>query len=129
MAEPRPLDRRRFVLRALALAAAPLLAGCDRLSGTPWIARVLDAGEAVTHRVQRTITRRSALAREFPESARSAVFPGTGTVDPGTAAYRALADAGFAGWRLEVRGLVERPARLSLADLRRLPARAQVTRH
>ena len=29
MAEPRPLDRRRFVLRGLALAAAPLLAGCE----------------------------------------------------------------------------------------------------
>ena len=32
-------------------------------------------------------------------------------------------------WRLEVRGLVERPARPSLAELRRLPARTQVTRH
>jgi DMSO/TMAO reductase YedYZ molybdopterin-dependent catalytic subunit len=129
MAEPRPLDRRRFVLRGLALAAAPLLAGCDRLSGTPWITRLLHAGEAVTHRVQRTLTRRGALAREFPESARSAVFPGNGTVDPGTAAYQAMAAAGFADWRLEIRGLVERPARLSLAELRRLPARTQVTRH
>jgi DMSO/TMAO reductase YedYZ molybdopterin-dependent catalytic subunit len=129
MAEPSPLDRRRFVLRGLALAAAPLLAGCDRLSGTPWVARLLHAGEAVTHRVQRTLTRRGALAREFPESARSAVFPGNGTIDPGTDAYQAMATAGFADWRLEVRGLVERPARLSLTELRRLPARTQVTRH
>lgn len=129
MAEPGPLDRRRFVLRGLALAASPLLAGCDRLSETRWIARLLQAGEGLTHRVQRTLTRRQALAREFPDSARSAVFPGNGTTDPGTEAYRTLAAAGFADWRLEVRGLVERPARLSLAELRRFPARTQVTRH
>ena len=129
MPEPGPLDRRHFVLRGLALAAAPLLAGCDRLSGAPWVTQILHAGEAITHRVQRTLSRRGALAREFPESARSAVFPGNGTVDPGSAAYQAQAAGGFADWRLEVRGLVERPARLSLAELRRLPARTQVTRH
>jgi DMSO/TMAO reductase YedYZ molybdopterin-dependent catalytic subunit len=129
MPEARPLDRRRFVLRGLALAAAPLLAGCDRLSEAAWIARLLRGGEGLTHRVQRALTRRGALAREFPESARSAVFPGNGTTDPGTAAYQAMAAVGFADWRLEVQGLVERPARLSLADLRRLPARTQVTRH
>lgn len=128
MAEPRPLDRRRF-LRGLALAAGPLLAGCDRLSETPWVTRILAAGESLTHGVQRTLTRKRALAREFPESARSAVFPGNGTTDPGTTAYHAMAAAGFADWRLEVRSLVESPARLSLGDLRRLPARTQVTRH
>jgi DMSO/TMAO reductase YedYZ molybdopterin-dependent catalytic subunit len=128
MAELRSLDRRRF-LRGVTLAAAPLLAGCDRLSETAWVARLLEVGESLTHRVQRTLTRTRALAREFPESARSAVFPGNGTTDPGTPSYHAMAAAGFADWRLEVRGLVERPARLSLGDLRRLPARTQVTRH
>ncbi len=48
MAEPGPLDRRRFVLRGLALAASPLLAGCDRLSETRWIARLLRGGEGLT---------------------------------------------------------------------------------
>jgi len=36
---------------------------------------------------------------------------------------------GFAAYRLEVGGLVERPASLSLADLRALPSRTQITRH
>src|SRR5258708_23284894 len=101
MAEPRPLARRRFVLRGLALAAAPLLAGCDRLSGTPWVARLLHAGEAVTHRVQGTLTRRGPLARELPESARSAVLPGHRPIDPRTAAYQAMATAGFPDYRRE----------------------------
>src|SRR5262249_4540198 len=70
-----------------------------------------------------------ALAREFPESARSPVFPGNGTTDPDSAVYRAWAASGFADWRLVVRGLVDRPASLSLAELRAMPARTQVTRH
>ena len=37
--------------------------------------------------------------------------------------------SGFADWRLKVDGLVERPAALSLAELRALPARTQITRH
>ena len=130
MSPPREIDRRRFMLRGLGLTAiAPLLAGCDRLSQTRWLSRLLGAGERVTHRVQRTLTLRGALAREFPESARSAVFPPNGTSEPTAPAYQTLAANGFADWRLEVRGLVERPARFSLAELRRLPARTQITRH
>jgi DMSO/TMAO reductase YedYZ molybdopterin-dependent catalytic subunit len=48
---------------------------------------------------------------------------------PRSAQYQALAMGGFAGYRLEVGGLVERPASLSLADLRALPNRTQITRH
>ena len=36
---------------------------------------------------------------------------------------------GFADWRLEVGGLVEQPLELSLADLRAMPSRTQITRH
>ena len=124
-----PLDRRRFIGRSLGLTAACLLTGCDLLSRSSWATRVLDTGEAVTRRVQRALTRPGAMAREFPESARSAVFPPNGTTDPGTAAYQALRANDFADWRLEVRGLVQRPQHLSLAELRALPARTQVTRH
>ena len=40
-----------------------------------------------------------------------------------------LRDGGFADYRLVVDGLVERPLSLSLAELRALPARTQITRH
>ncbi len=129
MAERGPLDRRRFLRRGLALAVASLVAGCDRLSESAGVTRLLEAAESLTRGAQRALTRRRALAREFPESARSPVFPGNGTTDPDTPAYRAWAAGGFADWRLAVRGLVERPASLSLAELRGLPARTQVTRH
>ena len=41
----------------------------------------------------------------------------------------ALNKNNFADWRLEVGGLVEKPMKLSLADLRALPSRSQITRH
>jgi hypothetical protein len=40
-----------------------------------------------------------------------------------------MAANNFADWRLEVGGLVERPECFSLADLRALPSRTQITRH
>ena len=71
-------------------------------------------------------------------TSRSAVtsFPATGTVDPGSldlpglsAAYRELQHGGFAAWRLPVEGLVATSRSFSLADIRALPARTQITRH
>ena len=43
--------------------------------------------------------------------------------------YVALRQGGFKDWKLEVGGLVERPMKLSLGDLRALPSRSQITRH
>lgn len=48
---------------------------------------------------------------------------------PVDAEYEALARANFAGWTLAVDGEVERPLRLSLADLQAMPASSQVTKH
>ena len=66
---------------------------------------------------------RTALAPEFPQSAISAYFKPNGSIDPDDPAYVALRRSGFADWKLEVDGLVERPMKLSLADLRQLPSR------
>jgi methionine sulfoxide reductase catalytic subunit len=48
---------------------------------------------------------------------------------PTTEEYRRLFDEGFASWRLQVHGLVERPVELSLDDLRALPYHEQITQH
>ena len=48
---------------------------------------------------------------------------------PETAEYRALFDAQFADWRLDIHGLVDNPVALSLADLRALPGHEQITQH
>jgi len=48
---------------------------------------------------------------------------------PPDPAYQRVAEHDFAGYRLEVSGLVERPLSLSLADLRALGAESQITKH
>jgi DMSO/TMAO reductase YedYZ molybdopterin-dependent catalytic subunit len=69
------------------------------------------------------------MAQEFPEADRSPTFRSNGTANPRNEEYQALAAGGFADYRLEVGGLVERPLALSLAELRALPSRTQITRH
>src|SRR3546814_4342 len=59
----------------------------------------------------------------------SPIFRSNGTRDPGTPAYAALSANDFAAYRLTVTGRVNRPLALSLAQLRSMPARTQVTRH
>jgi DMSO/TMAO reductase YedYZ molybdopterin-dependent catalytic subunit len=43
--------------------------------------------------------------------------------------YQELLAGGFADWRLRIDGLVGQPASYSLEELRKLPARTQITRH
>jgi DMSO/TMAO reductase YedYZ molybdopterin-dependent catalytic subunit len=127
-----PIERRpsrRLFLAGTASAAGLLLTGCDQLSQAPGFRKVLYTGEDMTMLVQRALLSPSSMAKEFPASAISANFKANGSTDPDDPAYRALAENGFAGWRLEVGGLVERPMSLSLAELRAMPSRSQITRH
>ena len=123
------LSRRRFLARAFGAAGVLGLSGCDALSNTEWFPEVLGAGEKLTQAAHHLIGSRRAMAQEFAEADLSPRFRSNGTSMPASAEYAALAAAGFAGYRLEVGGLVEKPARLSLAELRSLPSRTQITRH
>src|SRR6204780_1061143 len=105
-----------------------LLGGCDRLSRSPSFHRILSSAEQLTYRAQRLIIGQS-LAREFTAADLSPVFRSNGTARPSSALYNQLLADNFDGWRLMVGGLVNRPLALSLADLRALPARTQITRH
>jgi len=129
MTPSRRVSRRQFGIRGLQLLGVSLLTGCDALSQSSWFAGLLERAEGLTRAVQRAIAPRLALAREFAEADRSRVFPGNGTVDPSEPDYQALAGTGFSAYRLEIGGLVERPASFSLAELRSLPSRTQITRH
>lgn len=113
----------------LAGGAGLLLAGCDRVVQIPAARKILFAGEDMQRGLQRALMDRGALAPEFRPDQRSPIFRANGTYDPGSPEYRALAANRFADWRLAVGGLVERPLTLSLADLRALPNRSQITRH
>jgi DMSO/TMAO reductase YedYZ molybdopterin-dependent catalytic subunit len=120
---------RRGILRAgLAAAAAVPLAGCDALSQDETTVQVLRSAEKLSESVHRLIGRK-AMAQEFPLSAAAPEFRANGTTAPIGEAYAAMVANNFADWRLEVDGLVDTPQSFTLAQLRAMPARTQVTRH
>jgi DMSO/TMAO reductase YedYZ molybdopterin-dependent catalytic subunit len=121
--------RRRLFFRAAAGAGAIALAGCDKLSRTEWFPKFLGNTEVLTRKAQRAVMPRKSMAQEFPESARSPEFRSNGTAVPDNPQYKALASTGFAAYRLEVGGLVEKPGLFSLEDLRAMTSRTQITRH
>ena len=122
-------SRRRFLARAVAAASALVLAGCDQLSRTEWFPRVLAVAEKWNRGAANAIVPRKAMAQEFAESDRSPQFRSNGTSNPGTDEYQAMVANGFADYRLAVAGLVGKPKQFSLAELRALPERTQITRH
>jgi DMSO/TMAO reductase YedYZ molybdopterin-dependent catalytic subunit len=123
------LHRRGWLKASGAGLVGLWLAACDRLNASPAVTGVLQSAEGLTRRAQRLLLDRTALAKEFPASAISPDFRANGSVAPADPAYVAHAAARFADWRLVVDGLVERPLSLTLAELRALPARSQITRH
>jgi DMSO/TMAO reductase YedYZ molybdopterin-dependent catalytic subunit len=121
--------RRRLILAGAAVSIGGLfLPGCDRLSNAPAFRNFLDSAEGLTYRAQRLLMGQ-ALAREFSPRDLSPTFRTNGTELPPSPDYQVLADSDFAGWKLRVDGLVARPLDLSLAQLKAIQARSQITRH
>jgi DMSO/TMAO reductase YedYZ molybdopterin-dependent catalytic subunit len=122
------MNRRRWIAGALATLGAGLVAACDRTT-SPVVLQALRMAEGLTRRAQRVLVPREALAPTYSRAEISQDFRPNGSIDPAAADYVALRDGGFADYRLEIGGLVERPLSLSLADLRARPARTQITKH
>jgi DMSO/TMAO reductase YedYZ molybdopterin-dependent catalytic subunit len=123
------MNKRLFLQRTLAGVSALALAGCDRLTMSPWFTKVLSVGESLNQGVHQFVGGRVSMAQEFSEADLSPAFRGNGSINPDDAAYRAMAADGFANWTLKIDGLVETPAALTLAQLRAMPSRTQITRH
>jgi DMSO/TMAO reductase YedYZ molybdopterin-dependent catalytic subunit len=117
---------RRTLLTA---GAGLLLAGCDKVAAIPQARKILFAGEDIHRGLQRALLDRGALAPEFSREQMSPIFRANGTRDPGTPDYAAMVADNFAGYRLRVGGLVDRPLSLSLDQLASMPSRSQITRH
>ena len=83
-------------------------------------------GETLTYATQRLLMASGSLAREFNRSEISRVVPVSGP-QPKTDPYQRLLAGGFADWRLTVDGLVARPSTFSLAEIKRMPAKSQIT--
>lgn len=123
------IDRRHFLRGAIASVLGAVVSGCDRVSESESGSRILGAAEDVNRRVQGWLSPHTRLATEFSVADISPVFKPNGTVMPDTPAYQALMRTGFADYRLRVDGLVARPGSWSLAELKALGQRTQITRH
>ncbi len=121
--------RRNLLVRTASGLAAMTLAGCDRLGATEWFPKVLQTGELLSQSVHQFLGGRRSMAQEFTMADLSPTFRGNGNTNPQVPQYLALARNQFADWRLVIDGLVEKPAALSLAQLKAMPARTQITRH
>ena len=121
----RKVDRRLFV----AGAAGLLLAGCDRIATSRGGQTAFDAANDMSYVAQRAVMGGKALAAEFPASEISPDFRANGSIDPKAQDYRDLLATQFSTWSMPVGGLVEHPRSFTLADIRALPARTQITRH
>ena len=100
----------------------------------PTYGSLLRMADNVTYVAHRALLPQQALVKEYSEEDITS-FPAIGTTDPGASTperardYGRMLKSAFADWRLSVEGLVARPQTFSLADLKRLPSRTQITRH
>lgn len=112
---------------ASALAGGWLSAGCSG-AAQPLSGTFLGLGDALTYAAHRTLLPQQALAREFSRD-RISPLPENGTTNPEDENYQRLLRGRFEDWRLPISGLVAQPTAMSLDDLKRFPARTQITQH
>jgi DMSO/TMAO reductase YedYZ molybdopterin-dependent catalytic subunit len=118
---------RRSVLSGLGFST--IIGGTAGLAFSPSFRdMVLGTGENLAYQTHRLIGR-NALAPEFTEAEMSPNFRTNGNTMPNSAEYQSHIASGFANWQLQIDGLVSTPKTFSLAELKAMPARTQITRH
>lgn len=121
------LITRRGLLTGLGFGA--LIGGTGGLIFSPSFRDlVLGSGETLSYKAHRLIGR-NALAPEFTEADMSPDFRTNGNTMPASAEYQRHVETSFANWRLQVDGLVAAPKSFSLAQIKSMPQRTQITRH
>lgn len=119
------MNRKLFIassLSALGLAACSNVK--DSLTNGPFRGALLS-----TEKVNGALIGTHGLAREYAEREIDRNFRVNGLDTPSDSGYTALVRGGFRDYRLAVDGLVERPQRLSVAELRAAGLQSQITRH
>jgi DMSO/TMAO reductase YedYZ molybdopterin-dependent catalytic subunit len=125
------LSRRKLIATGLAAAGGVLGLGvAARLAQSyglvpPDHGGIYGLGETLTYGSQRLLTRHS-FAREFSRSQISQP-PFANELPPFSDAFKRLQAGRFADWRLDVNGMVARPASFSLDQLKSFPSRSQIT--
>src|SRR5438552_3485148 len=131
------ITRRRAIITGLASVGGFVLTRSPK-DLPPTYGNLLRIGDTVTYAAHRALLPQQSLVREYSHADITS-FPAVGTTNPGVtekpalaalaAAYRDVQPGAFADWRLSVEGRVATPRSFSLAELKRLPSRTQITRH
>ena len=128
------ITRRRAIITGLASVGGLILTRYPK-DLPPTYGNLLRMGDTLTYAAHRALLPRQSLVREYSHKDITS-FPATGTTNPGVSeksalgdAYRRLQSGAFADWRLSVEGRVATPRTFSLAELKQLPSRTQITRH
>jgi DMSO/TMAO reductase YedYZ molybdopterin-dependent catalytic subunit len=137
MSRGRLLSRRNVLLAGAAAAGGLFLPRWASRNLPPTYGNLLRMGDNLTYASHRLLLPGQAMVREYgPRDITSipVIFVDDRyKTDPEhpvqDEAYRQAHAAGFPKYSLRVEGLVVRPRSYSLADLRRFPARTQITRH
>lgn len=127
------MSRRRLLGLGTVGLSSVALGGCDLFDGLgqrgSTARSVLEKANELTYRAQRLLIRDGALAREYSETEIRQGQRPNGSTDPQSPEYLAMLANNFADYRLSIAGLVETPKSYSLAELRNMPSRTQITRH
>ena len=128
------ITRRTAIITGLAAVGGLAVSRYAKLL-PPTRGNPLRIGDDLTYAAQRALLSPQSLAKEYSHGDITS-FPAIGTTDPATGKasalseeYRRLQAGGFADWQLAVEGSVARPRTFSLAELKQLPSRTQITRH
>jgi len=128
------ITRRQILLAGITSVGGLLLSGCSK-NLPPTYGNVLRMADTFTYSAHRVLLPGESLVKEYSHRDISS-FPATGTTNPcdpnkprPNQIYGELQRNNFADWRISVEGLVQKPGSHSLADLKRLPSRTQITRH
>jgi DMSO/TMAO reductase YedYZ molybdopterin-dependent catalytic subunit len=132
------ITSRRTLITGLASLGSLMVTGCSK-ELPPTYGNILRMGDLLTYQAHRLLLPARRMAKEYDHHDISSM-PAIGTTDPADPkqsafnadrgpTYERLRTAGFADWGLSVEGKVARPGFYTLADLRRLPSRTQITKH
>jgi DMSO/TMAO reductase YedYZ molybdopterin-dependent catalytic subunit len=116
---------------ALPAVGGLALTGCTRETFVPPQVRggLIGAADVLTMSANRLLLSGQQLAREYSRDEVADPFPTWNQTNPRNTVYQTHASEGFKTYRLPIDGLVARPRELSLDEIKRLPARTQITNH
>lgn len=120
---------RRSLIAGVGTGAGLLLSGCDKLAHNESFRSFLYKEDNAHYQLQNGLSSNAALAPEYRRDQMSPVFRANGSINPGTPEYSGWVADKFASFRLKVYGLVNKPLELSMAQIKSMPARTQITKH